>query len=233
MPTKPIHRKERVIHRSKQKRNWNRKGIILVSIVILCVLGVSLYVLVSKPLTERLVPKGVMGRKTDDEESSALPVKGDVQFAITKARLQLESVDNRDVVKVIVEKVSGRDVEGVTYKYEWLNNGQPAGDGDSISGFKRGDRIAVKITPFDGDKPGQPRTLSMEIQNSTPKVSEGKQLKYDGKTFSYQVNASDPDGDPLAYALVESPKDMSIDTKTGTINWQMKEGDYGLHTVKV
>ncbi len=95
-----------------------------------------------------------------------------------------------------MKRPQGEDNREIIYKYEWSINGQPAGGGsDSMSGFKRGDKIAVKITPFDGEKPGKPRTLTLDVQNTTPKVSESKEPKYDGKIFTAQINASDPDGD--------------------------------------
>ncbi|MBA4390026.1 MAG: hypothetical protein C0399_03715, partial [Syntrophus sp. (in: bacteria)] len=104
---------------------------------------------------------------------------------------------------------------------------------DSISGFKRGDKIAVKITPFDGEKRGKPRTLTVDVQNTTPKVSESKEPKYDGKMFTVQINASDPDGDPLSYELLSGPQGMTIDNKSGMVNWSVKDNDAGDHTVKV
>ncbi len=40
-----------------------------------------------------------------------------------------------------------------------------------------------------------------------------------GATYHYDVNATDPDNDPLSYALVSGPPGMSIDTNTGVITW--------------
>ena len=151
-----------------------------------------------------------------------------------KAKLQLESIDNKDIVKVIVEKTAGENNKEIIYKYEWSINGQPAGNGsDSFSGFKRGDKVAVKITPFDGEKPGESRTLVLDVQNTTPKVSESKEPKYDGKTFTAQISASDPDGDTLSYELLNGPEGMTIDNKSGMVNWPLKENNGGDYPVKV
>jgi hypothetical protein len=153
---------------------------------------------------------------------------------VMKARLQMEAIDNKDVVKVIVEKTSEANDKEIFYRYEWSINGQPAGTGsDSISGFKRGDKVAVKITPFDGEKPGNPRTLTVDVQNTPPKVSESKEPKYDGKTFTAQINASDPDGDQLSYELLNGPEGMTIDKKSGVVNWSLKENNGGDYPVKV
>jgi hypothetical protein len=156
------------------------------------------------------------------------------QAVVAKAKLQLQSVDNKDTVKVIVEKTAGAGNREIMYTYEWSINGQPAGSGsDSISGFKRGDKIAVKITPFDGEKPGKPQTLTLDVQNTTPKVSESKEPKYDGKMFTVQINASDPDGDELSYELLSGPQGMTIDNKRGILNWPVKDNNGGDYPIKV
>ena len=168
-------------------------------------------------------------------DKPAVPIAGEgFQAAVAKAKLQLASVDNKDTVKVIVEKTTGADNREITYMYEWSINGQPAGSGsDSVSGFKRGDKIAVKITPFDGEKRGKPRTLTLDVQNTTPKVSESKEPKYDGKIFTAQINASDPDGDELSYELLSGPQGMTIDNKRGTLNWPVKDNNGGDYPINV
>lgn len=150
-----------------------------------------------------------------------------------KARLQLESINNMDVLKVIPE---GSEKEGsaITYTYEWMKNNEPfEGNTNSISGFKKGDKIEVKITPFDGKKYGQPRTLSTEIMKTTPKIIENKEIKFDGNVLSHKVKAIDPDNGTLSYSLIEAPKDMTIDKTNGMINWQVKPDEFGVFNIKV
>jgi hypothetical protein len=38
-------------------------------------------------------------------------------------------------------------------------------------------------------------------------------------TFSYDVEASDPDHDPLTFSLTDAPTGMTIDADTGLITW--------------
>ena len=146
----------------------------------------------------------------------------------TRARLILESRSDADVARVVAE-----GPEKIAYNYEWTKNGLPAGTGDSISGFKRGDRLSVKITPYNGKEYGQPRILSTEIKNSVPKVIENKEIKFDGKLLTYQVKAYDPDQDVLSYSLVEAPEHMIIDSSSGVIKWEIKKEDTGKRSVKV
>ncbi len=114
-----------------------------------------------------------------------------------------------------------KDNDAVTLGYEWFKNGEPAGSGDTISGFKRGDKLSVKVTPFDGKDYGRPKTLSMEINNSTPKINEYKGIKFEGNTYIGQIKAADPDGDPLTYSLKAAPSGMTIDPSSGSIKWNV------------
>jgi hypothetical protein len=151
---------------------------------------------------------------------------------VEKAKLQLETRNNIDIIKVVVE---GKDKDGdpVTFKYEWTKNGEPAGGGDALSGFKRGDTIAVKITPFDGKEYGHPKVLTTVIQNTTPKIIEHREITFDGKTYTYQVKAVDPDGDALRYKLKQSPQGMTIDESTGLITWKVRGNETGKNPVTV
>lgn len=157
----------------------------------------------------------------------------DISVRITKAKLQLESVDNVDRIRVIVPEDRGVK-HNITYKYEWFKNGSPYGaNEDNITGFKKGDKIDVKITPYESEKNGQSVLLTMTIERVSPQIVENKTLDFDGKTLTYQVKAIDPNGGPLSYSLVSAPKDMTIDSATGMINWPVKPHERGKHTVNV
>jgi hypothetical protein len=54
-----------------------------------------------------------------------------------------------------------------------------------------------------------------------------------GTQYTYNVVASDPDGDPLTYALVTAPAGMKIDPGSGVITWSPTVKDIGTTTVDV
>lgn len=54
-----------------------------------------------------------------------------------------------------------------------------------------------------------------------------------GSTYAYDVDATDPDNDPLLYALVINPSGMQVDATTGVITWSPTLADVGDHTVRV
>lgn len=169
-----------------------------------------------------------------NESGSGSFIGEDSRLSILKASFRMHSADNKDFLKVVVEKLVGTEGENTTYGYQWSINDKSVGeDSDSISGFRRGDTVTVRVTPISDGKRGLPRTLSMIIENTSPKVSEVKELKNDGLNFSCQVMANDPDGDMLSYTLVEPPAGMTIDTSTGIINWQMKEGNNSKYAIRI
>ncbi len=119
---------------------------------------------------------------------------------------------------------SGTDIDGdqVTLSYEWIKNGEPAGNSRQIQvSLKRGDKISVRITPFDGTDYGRSGILHREIVNLPPTITDSRTYLFDGKRYSQQISASDPDGDPLAYSLKSSPSGMSIDSSSGLITWDV------------
>src|SRR5690606_14654556 len=54
-----------------------------------------------------------------------------------------------------------------------------------------------------------------------------------GQAYIYDVDATDPDGDSLAYSLVVPPAGMSIDEETGVIQWQESEPGFYPVTIAV
>lgn len=118
---------------------------------------------------------------------------------------------------------AGSDVDNdeVTINYEWSINGTPAGNSREIDAqIKRGDRISVKITPYDGATYGRTITINKEIKNMPPVITEDNLLIFNGKTCTYQIKASDPDGDDLTYSLKTAPDGMTIDS-SGLIRWDV------------
>lgn len=151
---------------------------------------------------------------------------------ITRVKILPEIFKPGDNLNV---EVSGNDIDGdeVSIAYEWTKNGEPAGNGKRLElPLKRGDKISVKITPFDGELYGPPVILHREIKNMPPMIIEDKKLHFDGKACTYQINATDPDGDTLTYTLKQAPEGMVLD-KTGLITWKVNEKDNDRHPVTV
>jgi translation initiation factor IF-1 len=140
---------------------------------------------------------------------------------ISKIRILPEVFKPGDTLYVEVS-ASDLDRDDVTITYEWTKNGEPAGNNRAIGApLKRGDKVSVKIIPFDGEAHGRPVVLHREIVNMPPMIIEDKNYNFEGSIYTYQVKATDPDGDPLTYSLKKAPADMTMDSKTGLINWNV------------
>jgi hypothetical protein len=140
---------------------------------------------------------------------------------INKVRILPEVFKPGDTLSV---EVSGSDADEdeVTISYEWTKNGEPAGNSKRIEvPLKREDKVDVRITPFDGEVYGRPVILHREIVNLPPMIIEDKKYNFDGKVYSYQVKATDPDGDPLTYSLKSAPSGMTVDPSTGQLKWNV------------
>jgi len=52
-----------------------------------------------------------------------------------------------------------------------------------------------------------------------PVIAPHKEFSFNGTVYTYQVKASDPDGDTLVYSLEAPPNGMTIDPATGLLTW--------------
>ncbi|MGZ8449604.1 MAG: Ig-like domain-containing protein [Candidatus Deferrimicrobiaceae bacterium] len=127
-------------------------------------------------------------------------------------------------------EAEGHDADGdpVQFEIAWQKNGQPAGVGNRLTAsVKRGDKVNVTLTPFDGKDRGISAMLSREILNTPPAIEGQEQFQVSDNAVTFHVRASDADGDPLTYALRETPPGMSIDRGTGWVRWVTSPGTTG------
>ena len=115
------------------------------------------------------------------------------------------------------------DRDTVTIGYEWTKNEEPAGDDVQIGvPLKRGDWFTVRVTPFDGEEYGSTVVIRREVKNFPPEFTGEIKRDFDGKLFTFEVKALDPDGDPLAYA-VSGPEGAKIEPYAGAGSWEVPE----------
>ena len=70
--------------------------------------------------------------------------------------------------------------------------------------------------------------------NSAPVIeSDPITTAKEGVAYTYDVNATDPNGDTLTYSLTTSPTGMTINSATGVISWTPTESQIGDNEVVV
>ena len=127
-------------------------------------------------------------------------------------------------------EMEGYDADGdpVQFEIAWQKNGQPAGTGKRLAApVKRGDKVIVTVTPFDGKERGMSATLSREILNTPPAIEGQEEFQVSDNSVTFHVRASDADGDPLTYSIKDAPPGMSIDRGTGWVRWVTSPGTTG------
>lgn len=142
-----------------------------------------------------------------------------------------------DTLKIDV-KAYDKEGDTVNFIYTWFKNDEELDETSDVllitEDFKRGDKISVKIVPDDGERKGTPVELFVFIANSSPVIKPSAEtLSFDGSVYSYQVRATDRDGDTLTYSLKSAPPGMTINQENGQIRWNVPPNYEGKTNITV
>ena len=142
-----------------------------------------------------------------------------------------------DAIKATVD---GNDMDGdaVRYSYRWLRNNQVVleGEHDSLdtAGFLRDDVVAVAVIPHDRDTPGKEvMSQLVTLTNRPPKFTSTAPASGAQGQLNYAVTAVDPENDPVTFSLETAPPGMTIDERTGNIQWVVPKASTGSYHVRV
>jgi Putative Ig domain len=140
-------------------------------------------------------------------------------------------------LKVIVKSF---DVDGdpISYTYQWEKNGailtEEKNEVLEKGLFKKGDLTAITVTPGDGETSGSAKKSDpITIANSPAIITSSPPDKTDGSIYTYQVNADDPDTDPVVFDIKTAAKGMKINKKTGLLRWEFLKSDHGTHSIEI
>ena len=124
------------------------------------------------------------------------------------------------------------------FEYSWFIDGQrlPGESRPTLgeSHVRRDRSIHVEVTPvYEGQSGTAVAARAVEVRNSPPEIRDVRTVSLDGDRLTMQVEAHDPDGDPLQYELKDAPDGMRIDSN-GQITWTVPEdGSEASYTVVV
>jgi len=134
----------------------------------------------------------------------------------------------------------GFDPDGdfVYYSYRWEKNGEVLPEEKKPvlekGRFKKGDSISVVVIPDDRETEGSPkRSEPIVISNSPPIILSSPPDTLERTVYKYQVEANDPDQDPVTFALKSAPKGMRVDRDTGLIHWEVGKEDRGTYPIEI
>jgi len=135
--------------------------------------------------------------------------------------------------------VQATDVDGDTLSYELVDG--PVGMLMDHLGVVRWMPIevgyypvSVRVTDSRGGYTTQSFTLAVfsTLLNAAPAISSTPVASaYLGARYEYRLQATDTDGDPIIYSVVEGPAGLSINPNTGVVNWVPGDSQLGDHPV--
>jgi hypothetical protein len=156
---------------------------------------------------------------------------------IQEVRIEPKMAYANDRLKVHI-KSDDVDGDSIYYTYRWEKNGvflnEERGEVLERGRFKKGDLIAVTVTPDDRENQGSSKKSEpITILNSPPIIVSSPPTSVEGNDYIYQVKAYDPDNDSISFALKSAPKGMEIDKETGLIRWAIRGQDRGTHSIEI
>ncbi len=122
------------------------------------------------------------------------------------------------------------------FRYRWLINGrvvQESGESVLSSRTKRGDHVSVEVCPANEDCGSEFVSSSVQVDNSPPRMRRVEQRMKDNGAYEARIEASDPDGDNVSFALKSGPPGMVVDSSSGAIHWRSGPDGGGSFGVEV
>ena len=125
----------------------------------------------------------------------------------------------------LVNAPGGMDIEETTGYINWIPKSGHVGE----------HHFKIKVTDDRGGLTVQEAVVQIAAaSNKAPQItSTPKEVAKIGIEYSYDVEATDSDGDPLTYSLTTKPAGMTIDASSGIINWTPEEIQQGANEVVV
>lgn len=158
---------------------------------------------------------------------------------ITRVSVEFESRPASGAARLRAKvDAAEQDHETPGYTYRWWRNDTVVKTGREdyldTAGLARKDSVLVEVIPDDPDLNGTIyKSAPAVIGNAPPKILSNPSDPDHQGHYQYRVQAQDPDGDSLLYALETGPPGMMIDSVSGQITWMVSSELAGTHRVKV
>ncbi len=140
----------------------------------------------------------------------------------------------------LVAKVqaSDADQDDIHFVFRWLRNEKVVSEGAKdvfdAAGLAENDVVTVEVVPHDADGPGEPaRAAPLVGSNNAPNIVSHPNVMANAELYEYAVEAKDPEGDAVVFALETGPTGMSIDKASGRVVWKVPSSLKGTYHVKI
>ena len=161
-----------------------------------------------------------------DRKVSMTVVIGNTPPVVTRVAIAPNPATSSDTLRAVVA-AGDQDSDHLSFIYEWKVDDETiiGQEGSTLASryFRRGNKVQVAATPFDGVDMGKTRRSGvLVILNSAPKIVSDPPERAEKGVYHYAVQAEDPEGDPLRFSLQgQSPAGMEVDSETGVVQWQV------------
>jgi len=130
------------------------------------------------------------------------------------------------------------DQDPVTVTYRWIQNDKVLKEGEDnavdVVGLTSQDPVQVEVIASDGlHQDATTAKGQFLIANALPTIVSQPPAAPTAGQYAYHVQATDPDGDALTYALESAPPGMTINAQTGQINWVPSPDTKGSYVVRI
>lgn len=157
--------------------------------------------------------------------------------AVQEVRIEPERPASSDS---LTARVKGSDPDGdfIYYSFQWEKNGKVMDqERDSVlerGKFRKGDSVAVTVTPDDREVQGASRKSQVVVvSGSPPIITSSPPSTVEKGMYSYQVKVHQVDPGRLTFVLKSGPAGMAIDKDTGLIQWSVKKEARGTYPVEI
>ena len=131
--------------------------------------------------------------------------------------------DNDTLTYSLLEAPADMTIDPVTGEIRWITTTEDIGEHP----------VTIEVT--DGVDGSDQQSFTLVVTNSLPAISTDPITSTEvGRLYGYDVGAIDPTpSDEMTFSLLESPTAMTINARTGVINWIPALVDIGTHPIKL
>ena len=155
---------------------------------------------------------------------TSIPNTSGTAGALYEYDVDATDLDGDELTYSLTTAPAGMTINTSSGLIEWTPTNEQVGDNG----------VTVKVEDPNGLFDSQDFTVIVANVDYPPEIiSQPVTSATEGQLYTYDVEATDPDGDTLTYSLTTAPAGMTIDPATGLIQWTPSGDQVGDHEVTI